>query len=182
MTDPTTPEAGEPETAPSEREGPAQPNGPDEPGSELPTGLAEPAPEEFEDEEAGQAETQREAATAGAPGAVRPGPETLPYVDDRASKIWVVLIVFVFVGIMAYGVFLGVGGVLTPLPTPSPTPTFTEAPSESPSTSPSGSTSASPSGSGASASPSSAPSASGNPSPSPAPSTTSPAASPTQSP
>ncbi|MGZ6214034.1 MAG: hypothetical protein ACXWMG_03685, partial [Candidatus Limnocylindria bacterium] len=135
MTDPTTPEAGEPETAPSEREGPAQPNGPDEPGSELPTGPAEPAPEEFEDEEAGQAETQREAAleevaaevaaeaaagpskvaaTAGAPGAVRPGPETLPYVDDRASKIWVVLIVFVFVGIMAYGVFLGVGGVLTP--------------------------------------------------------------------
>jgi hypothetical protein len=47
--------------------------------------------------------------------------EELPYIDDRASKIWVGAIVAVFALILAYGLLFGKGGALTP-PTPSPTP------------------------------------------------------------
>lgn len=48
--------------------------------------------------------------------------EELPYIDDRASKIWVGAIVAVFVLILAYGLLFGKSGALTPA-TPSPTPT-----------------------------------------------------------
>lgn len=54
--------------------------------------------------------------------------EELPYIDDRASKIWVGAIVAVFALILAYGLLFGKSGALTPAtpsPSPSPVPTAT---------------------------------------------------------
>ncbi|CAN5751851.1 hypothetical protein BH24CHL6_BH24CHL6_05610 [soil metagenome] len=73
--------------------------------------------------------------------AQRPGPreghEELPYVDDRVSKVWVLLIVAVFAAIFAYGVLFGRAGLLTPDPAPSPafspSPIVSPAPGASPS-------------------------------------------------
>jgi hypothetical protein len=48
--------------------------------------------------------------------------DELPYVDDRVSKIWVVLIAVVFAAIFIYGLLLGRGGILTTSPTPEPSP------------------------------------------------------------
>ena len=98
------------------------------------------------------------------PAAVGPEPETLPYIDDPVSRWWVILIAVVFAAIFAYGIFLGHGGVLTPIPTPSPIPTATAAPSPIPSTSATPATSATPS---TSASPTASPSPSAGGSPSP---------------
>jgi hypothetical protein len=58
--------------------------------------------------------------------------EELPYIDDRVSKIWVLLIAATFAAIFAYGILLGRGGLLvpdpTPTPVPSPTPVVTPSP------------------------------------------------------
>jgi hypothetical protein len=54
--------------------------------------------------------------------------EELPYIDDRVSKVWVVLIVGIFVAILFYGLLFGKGGALNPRPQPSPTPILTLAP------------------------------------------------------
>ena len=71
--------------------------------------------------------------------------DELPYIDDRASKIWVAAIVAIFALIVAYGLLFGKGGALnppTPSPTPSPTPaataTHTAGPSPSLTVAPSG--------------------------------------------
>ena len=56
--------------------------------------------------------------------------DELPWVDDRASKIWVALIVGVFGMILLYGILLGDAGVLTPVA--SPTPATPEAPISTP--------------------------------------------------
>jgi hypothetical protein len=53
-------------------------------------------------------------------------------ITDRASAIFVLVTVVVFVGILLNGIVLGKGGILTPLPTPTPIPTATAAPSPSP--------------------------------------------------
>ena len=126
------------------------PTGPDdalEPELDAPP-ADEPAPEDFEDHEAEEAEEAKEraleeaaAAAAASPAAARAragrgrgpvsptapatapvaGQEVLPYIDDRGSKIWVAVIVLIFVGIFLNGIFLGVGGVFHPIVTPSPT-------------------------------------------------------------
>jgi hypothetical protein len=69
--------------------------------------------------------------------------DDLPYVDDRVSKIWVGAIIATFLLILAYGFFLGKGGLLTTTPAPSPSPS--PAPSSSPSVSPSRTPGATPS-------------------------------------
>jgi hypothetical protein len=106
--------------------------------------------------------------------------EELPYVDDRASKIWVLAIVGVFVLILAYGLLFGKAGMLTP-PTPSPAPTPSAAPTVSASPLPSSSASASPiltqspvpsQSVAPSITPSAAPSVAPSLSPTPAPSST----------
>lgn len=79
-------------------------------------------------------------------------PDVLPYIDDPASKWWVILIAVVFAAIFAWGIFLGHGGMFTPIPTPSPIPTATAAPSATATPSPT-------------PIPSSSPSAGGSPSP-----------------
>ena len=64
--------------------------------------------------------------------------EELPYIDDRASKVWVLALVGIFVLILAYGLLFGHGGMLspaTPSPAPSPTPSPTLSASPRPSTS-----------------------------------------------
>ncbi len=95
--------------------------------------------------------------------------ETAVRINDRVSQYYVALVLVVFVGIFLYGVFLGSGGVFTPLPTPKPIPSASVAPSASASASPGASESASPSSSAAtSASPgsSASPSSAASPSPS----------------
>ncbi|TAM74864.1 MAG: hypothetical protein EPN50_03175 [Chloroflexota bacterium] len=89
---------------------------------------------------AGEAKRRR-ARDRSTPAAVAPAlePETLPYIDDPVSKWWVIVIAATFVAIFAWGIFLGRGGIFTPLPTPSPIPTLTAAPSASPTPSPSSS-------------------------------------------
>lgn len=88
----------------------------------------------------------------------------LPFIDDRVSKIWVLLIVGVFAAILAYGLLFGQAGMLTPR---SPEPTVTAVPSATPSatvtTTPSAT--AAPSSSPA---PSASPAASATPSSAPA--------------
>ena len=70
----------------------------------------------------------------------RPAPrealEELPYVDDRVSRLWVLLIIGVFAAIVAYGVLFGQAGLLSPQPTPSPTLPPTPVTSPSPPASP----------------------------------------------
>ena len=48
------------------------------------------------------------------------GGEALPYVDDRASKIWVAIVIGSFALLFAYVLLLGKGGALTPKATPLP--------------------------------------------------------------
>jgi hypothetical protein len=82
-------------------------------------------------------------------------------VTDNQSRIFVIATVVVFVAILAFGVFAGRGGVLTPRPTPTPVPSLTAPPSAAPSGSAAPSASAAASESpAASASPSAAASAS----------------------
>lgn len=54
------------------------------------------------------------------PGATAAPVDELPYVDDRVSKFWVVLIAAVFASIFIYGLLLGRGGILTTSPLPEP--------------------------------------------------------------
>ena len=49
-------------------------------------------------------------------------PDEVPYIDDRVSKVWVLLIVGVFVAILFYGLLFGKAGMLSPR-TPEPTDT-----------------------------------------------------------
>lgn len=102
-------------------------------------------------------------------------------VHDRASGVFVIGVIAVFVAILLYGMLLGHGGFIsnlmpTPTPPPTPVPTVSAAPSASAGASespaPSASESAAPSASpGASESPaasgSAVPSAAASPSPSP---------------
>jgi hypothetical protein len=82
------------------------------------------------------------AATAAAPApTIARRTETLPYVDDRVSKVWVALVALAFAAVFAYALLGGQAGLLTRTPSPSPSPSLTV----SPSASPSGSASASPS-------------------------------------
>lgn len=80
-------------------------------------------------------------------------------ITDRASQLFVLLVVGVFVAIFLNGIVLGRGGLLTPIPTASPVPVVTAAPSESP-------------GASGSAAPTNSPVASVSPSATPAPSAT----------
>lgn len=83
-------------------------------------------------------------AAAATRTAVDHSEDELPYIDDRASKIWVAAIVAVFALILAYGLLFGKSGALTP-PTPSPEPTPTSAPSATSTAVPSASLTAAPS-------------------------------------
>ena len=76
--------------------------------------------------------TQVAAPTTAAPA------ETLPYVDDRVSMAWVILIALAFAALFFNAFFLGQGGLLTATPSPSPSPNVTVSPSPggSPSVSP----------------------------------------------
>ena len=87
---------------------------------------------------------------------------------DRPSAIYVIVVAVVFAAILLNGIFLGKGGIFTPLPTEVPVPSASAEPSGSASASPS--TSAGPSSSASaapSASASSAPSVSAAPSAAP---------------
>lgn len=57
-------------------------------------------------------------------------------ITDRASAIFVLLTLGVFVLILLNGMVLGRGGLLTPIPTPGPVPSITAAPTVAPSASP----------------------------------------------
>lgn len=60
--------------------------------------------------------------------------EELPYVDDRVSRYWVIAIAAVFLLILAWGIFGGKAGLLSaPRPTEEPLPTNTPALSTAPS-------------------------------------------------
>lgn len=106
-------------------------------------------------------------AAAAAPAA--PVPERAIRIDDRISKVFVLVTLLAFALILANGLFFGVGGVFRPYVSPSPPPSELPSPSASGSASPS--SSASPSGSGSaspsvSASPSGSAGASGSAAPS----------------
>ena len=58
-------------------------------------------------------------------------------IRDRASAVFVLVSVIVFVGILLNGLVLGHGGLLTATPSPSPRPSITAAPSVTPAASPS---------------------------------------------
>ncbi len=95
------------------------------------------------------------------------------HVSDRASAVFVVVVVGVFVAIILYGLLFGHSGFVTDVmatPTPVPTVPATAAPTVAPSAAPSASASAAPSAS-ASAAPSAGPSSAPSTSPSAAPST-----------
>lgn len=87
-------------------------------------------------------------SSAAAPAPARTGvfhsEDELPYIDDRASKIWVGAIVAVFALILVYGLLFGKAGALTP-PTPSPEPTPSRTPAASVTAAPSPSITAVPS-------------------------------------
>jgi hypothetical protein len=60
-----------------------------------------------------------------------PRPDELPYIDDRADKLWVGLIFVIFAAIIFAALAFGNGGFLTPAPSAEPTfPTETLGPSE----------------------------------------------------
>ena len=61
-------------------------------------------------------------------------------VSDRASAVFVLVTVGVFVLIMLNGMLLGHGGLLTPVPTPSPVPSLTASPAPSPTDTPAAAT------------------------------------------
>ncbi|MEP7361395.1 MAG: hypothetical protein ABI744_07440 [Chloroflexota bacterium] len=107
-------------------------------------------------------------AAAAARTAVVHSDDELPYIDDRASKIWVAAIVAVFALILAYGLLFGKSGALTP-PTPSPEPTPTAAPSATATPVPSASLTAAPS---VTITPSASHTGGAPPTPTPAPSQT----------
>jgi hypothetical protein len=65
-------------------------------------------------------------------------------VSDRASAVFVLVTAAAFLVILLYGLGLGHGGFLTPIPTPSPVPSVTASPVPSASVTPSGSSAASP--------------------------------------
>jgi hypothetical protein len=93
---------------------------------------------------------------------------------DRPSEIFVIVVAVVFAAILLNGVFLGKGGILTPIASPSPLPSESAEPSSSvePSASglaPSSSASAGPSPSGSSQAPSAGPSQPPSAGPSPSP-------------
>jgi hypothetical protein len=56
-------------------------------------------------------------------------------VTDNPSRFFVIATVVVFVGILAFGLLAGSGGVLTPRATPTPVPSLTASPSAAPSAS-----------------------------------------------
>jgi hypothetical protein len=89
---------------------------------------------------------ERAAATghAAAPATIARRTETLPYVDDRFSKVWVALIAIAFAAVFAYAILGGKAGLLTRTPSPSPSPSATPTVSASPSAPASPSVSASP--------------------------------------
>jgi hypothetical protein len=99
----------------------------------------------------------RRGAPAPTPAAPTPS-ELAVHVGDRASAVYVLVAVGAFVAIMLYGLVLGSGGLVTPVPTPTPRPSVSASPSAS--VTPSASVSAAPSSPAASQSPSAAPSAS----------------------
>lgn len=66
----------------------------------------------------------------------REGTEEVPYVDDRVSKLWVLLIAAVFAAILIFGLLFGRAGLLAPGPSPSPSPVVS--PGLGPSPSPAG--------------------------------------------
>jgi hypothetical protein len=123
-------------------------------------------------------------------GAPAKGPVAAPsvaqeavHVSDRASAVFVIVVVGVFVAIILYGLLFGHSGFVTDVmatPTPVPTVPATAAPTVAPSAAPSASASSAPS-----ASASSAPSASASAAPSAGPSgapSTSPSAVPSTAP
>jgi hypothetical protein len=67
------------------------------------------------------------AGRAAAPATIARRTETLPYVDDRFSKVWVALIAIAFAAVFAYAILGGKAGLLTR--TPSPTPSVSPSPS-----------------------------------------------------
>jgi hypothetical protein len=93
---------------------------------------------------------------------------------DRPSEIFVIVVAIVFAAILLNGVFLGKGGILTPIPSSRPLPSESAQPSSSvgPSASavaPSSAASAAPSVSGSSQAPSAGPSQPPSAAPSPSP-------------
>jgi hypothetical protein len=80
----------------------------------------------------------RGAIRVAAPTTAAAPAETLPYVDDRVSKVWVIAIALAFAALFFNAFFLGQGGFLTATPSPSPSPSVTVSPSPggSPSVSP----------------------------------------------
>ena len=116
------------------------------------------------------------------PERVQTASDIAVHIDDRASAIFVIGVIAIFVLIFANAVVLGKGGLLTPLPTRAPIASPAPVPSASPAGSAVPSASASPAASGsASASPnaSASPAASASPSPTATPK---PKASPTPKP
>jgi hypothetical protein len=122
---------------------------------------ARPPEDEFEPEDEEQEELDESVRASGTaapasrrgrqvpetrPRATGTSEEELPYIDDRASKIWVAAIVAVFALILVYGLLFGKAGMLVP-PTPSPSPSPTAAPTVTASPAPSGSITPAPSGS-----------------------------------
>lgn len=135
--------------------------------------MADEADEAEDADDLAEAPAAAPAAAASAPrrgkGKAAPVPQAAPpsvseqavHVDDRFSSWFVIAMVAIFVAILAYGVLLGRGGIITDvLATPKPVPTITIAPSPTatPTAAPSASASAAPSAA-PSASPSAAPSA-----------------------
>lgn len=98
-----------------------------------------------------------------APGATAGVPDRAIHINDRASKVFVLLAAVAFAVILLNGMLFGVGGAFTPYVSPSPSPSPSPSVSASPSSSasPSPSSSASPAASG-----SAAPSVSASPAPS----------------
>ena len=95
--------------------------------------------------------------------------DELPYVDDRVSKVWVVLIAAVFALILAWGLLFGQrGGLLTPTDSPEPTDSPVPSLSATPSPSRTPTVSGTP---GASGSPAASPSVGPSSSPAPSPTT-----------
>jgi hypothetical protein len=107
----------------------------------------EPVEEAGDDELAAEDEVAAETGTA-APAVTRPGrtprrgarqpapahaqtpSEKAVHIDDRVSKVFVILVVAVFVGIYLYALLFGLGGFLTtgPTATPAPSPVATASP------------------------------------------------------
>jgi hypothetical protein len=63
--------------------------------------------------------------------------EVAVHVDDRVSAAFVILVAAAFIGILLWGLFLGHGGVFTPIPSPTPVPSIAASPSASAGASPS---------------------------------------------